>query len=86
MGIIAWIVLGGVAGWLTALIMGNRQGIIGDIIVGIVGAMIGGWVATFFGGTGITGFNLWSLLIAVLGGVILTWIVRFFRRDTTMHA
>jgi uncharacterized membrane protein YeaQ/YmgE (transglycosylase-associated protein family) len=86
MGIIAWIVLGGAAGWIASMLMGASRGVVGDIIVGILGALLGGWLATLFGGTGVTGFNLTSLLVAVLGAVILTWIVRAFRRDTTLQA
>jgi uncharacterized membrane protein YeaQ/YmgE (transglycosylase-associated protein family) len=78
MTILAWIVLGLVAGWLAGMIMrGGGYGVIGDIVLGILGALIGGWL------TGIVmhqdvllGFNLPSLLIAVLGAVILIAISR----------
>lgn len=80
MGIIAWIVLGGIAGWLASMIAGNdaKQGVIGNIIVGIIGAFIGGFIVNVLGGKGITGFNLWSLLVAVGGAVILLFILRKF--------
>lgn len=82
MGIIAWIVLGALAGWIASLIMGtnDQQGCIVDIIVGIVGAVIGGWVMSLIGGTGVTGFNIPSILVAVLGAVILLAIVKAVRR------
>jgi uncharacterized membrane protein YeaQ/YmgE (transglycosylase-associated protein family) len=82
MGIIAWIILGGIAGWIASMIAGNnaRQGVIGNIIVGIVGAFIGGFLFKLFGGQGVTGFNLWSLIVAVAGAVILLLIFRGFRR------
>jgi len=81
MGIIAWIVLGGIAGWLASIIMRTdaQQGIFGNIIVGIVGALIGGFVVSLFGQTPVNGFNLYSLLVALLGSVILLWIVRAVR-------
>ncbi len=81
MGIIAWIVLGGVAGWLASMIAGTdaQQGIVGNIIVGILGAFIGGLLFSLLGGSGITGFNLWSLLVAVIGSVVLLFIIRGVR-------
>lgn len=86
MGILAWIVLGGVAGWLASMIVktDSSQGIPLNIIVGIVGALIGGMVFNFFGATGITGFNLYSLLVAILGAVILLFVVSLFKsKDST---
>lgn len=82
MGILAWIVLGGLAGWFASMIAGNNaeQGIVGNIIVGIIGAFIGGFLFSLLGGEGITGFNLWSLIVAVLGATLLLFILRGFRR------
>lgn len=81
MNILLWIVLGALAGWIASMIMGTRgQGILTDIIVGIIGAIIGGWVFDQFGAQGVTGFNLTSLLVAIVGAVILLAIVRLFRR------
>lgn len=82
MGIIGWIVLGALAGWVASIIMGrnNRQGCITNIVVGIIGAILGGWIFSFFGGTGVTGFNLWSFLVAVVGAVVLLAIVGLFTR------
>lgn len=82
MGILAWIVLGGLAGWLASIITKNNanMGLLLNIVVGIVGALIGGFVVSFFGGTGITGFNLWSIFVAFLGAVILLAIINLFRR------
>ena len=76
LGFIGWIVLGGLAGWVASMIMGNnaRQGLLGNIVVGIIGAFIGGFVVGLLGGEGATGFNLWSFLVAVLGAVILLFI------------
>ena len=73
MGICSWLILGGIAGWLASMVAGTnaRQGIIGNIVVGIIGAFLGGFVFTKLGGTDITGFNLYSLGVATVGGVIL---------------
>jgi len=82
MGYLAWIVLGGLAGWIASIIMGTRgsQGIITNIVIGIIGAFIGGYVFEFFGGAGVTGFNFYSLGIATVGAVILIWVTRLVRR------
>ena len=73
MYIIAWIVLGLVAGWLAGMIMhGGGYGLVGDIILGIIGAIIGGWITSLVTRQDVTiGFNLPSLLIAVLGAIVL---------------
>jgi uncharacterized membrane protein YeaQ/YmgE (transglycosylase-associated protein family) len=77
MGIISWIVLGGIAGWLASIITGRnkRMGCIANIIAGVIGAAVGGWVFSLFGGTGVTGFNLPSLLVAFVGAVIVLAVV-----------
>lgn len=76
LGILGWIVLGGLAGWVASIIMGrNReQGIIGNIISGVIGGVVGGWVFNLLGGSGVTGFNPWSFLVAVIGAMIVLWI------------
>ena len=76
MNIILWVVLGGIAGWVASLITESERSVLGDIILGVLGAIIGGWVMSLAGGTGITGFNLPSLLVAVLGSILLIWISR----------
>lgn len=79
MGIILWLVLGGIAGWLAGLIVrGSGLGIIGDIVVGIIGGFIGGFIVSLVGGSGVTGFNIWSLIVAIIGAVVLLLIVRLF--------
>lgn len=71
MGIIAWIVLGLIAGFIASMVVNRRgEGWFLDIILGIVGAVVGGLVAHMLGMHGITGFNLWSMLIAVIGAVL----------------
>ena len=81
MGILSWIIVGGIAGWIAGLIMkGSGSGVLMNIIIGIIGAFIGGLIMNLLGNVGVTGFNLWSLLVAVLGAVILLAIVGLFRR------
>lgn len=77
MGIIGWIVIGALAGWIASMITGNNEemGAGKNIVVGIVGAFIGGFVMNIIGGSGVTGFNLWSLLVSVIGAIILLLIV-----------
>ena len=78
MNILLWIIFGAVAGWLASMIAKTSQGLLVDIIVGIVGAFIGGFVFNAFGSGGVSGFNLYSLLVAVVGAVILLLIVKAF--------
>ena len=78
-GIIWWIVVGLIAGWVAGKIMkGGGYGVIADIVLGMFGAIIGGWVVGLlgFGGGGL----IWSILVAILGAVILIWITRFFKK------
>jgi uncharacterized membrane protein YeaQ/YmgE (transglycosylase-associated protein family) len=71
MGVIAWIVLGLIAGFIASLMVNHHgEGVFGDIILGIIGAVIGGFVAHLIGFSGITGFNIYSMVIAVVGAVI----------------
>lgn len=72
MGPIGWIVLGGLAGWIASKFVGTDkdQGIIGNIVAGILGAVVGGWGFNLLGGSGVTGFNIWSFVVAVVGAVV----------------
>lgn len=78
MNILLWIVFGALAGWIASMIAGNNaeQGILGNIIVGIIGAFVGGFIISLIGGEEITGFNLYSLLVAVGGAVLVLFIKR----------
>ena len=80
MGIIVWIIFGAIAGWLAHLITGRGGGLIVNIIVGIVGAFIGGFIMSLFGEGGVSGFNLYSFLVAILGAVVLLIVVGMIRR------
>jgi uncharacterized membrane protein YeaQ/YmgE (transglycosylase-associated protein family) len=77
-GIIAWIVVGIIAGFLAKAVVPGQGpgGVLGDLIVGIVGALIGGWLFNLFGHVGATGINLWSILVAFIGSVVLLLIIR----------
>lgn len=71
MSIIGWIILGLVAGWVASNIVDNGgKGPMLDIILGIVGALVGGWIFAALGAVAVTGFNLWSLFVAVVGAVV----------------
>ena len=79
-GILIWLLIGAVAGWLAgSLVKGGGFGLIGDIVVGIVGAVIGGWLAGVLG-IAIGGGLIGSILIATLGAVVLLLIVRVIKR------
>lgn len=82
MGIILWIVFGGIVGWVASLIMktDNQQGMVLNVVVGIIGAVIGGWIMSMLGGSDINGFNLYSFLVALLGAVIVIAIVKAIRK------
>jgi uncharacterized membrane protein YeaQ/YmgE (transglycosylase-associated protein family) len=84
MSVIGWIVLGAVAGWLASILTGRneRMGCLANIVVGILGALIGGAIIGFLAGGGvdpISGFNISSLIVAVIGAVILLLVFGLFR-------
>jgi len=71
MSIIAWLVVGLIAGWIGSLIVNRSgEGLFRDILLGIVGGIVGGWLFSAMGSAGVTGFNVWSLFVAVIGSVI----------------
>jgi len=81
MGILSWVVLGLIAGWLAKFFMplGNT-GIIRTLILGVAGALIGGYISTYFGWGNVTGLNIPSLIIAVLGSILLILIYRLLKK------
>jgi uncharacterized membrane protein YeaQ/YmgE (transglycosylase-associated protein family) len=79
MGILSWIVVGLIAGWLAGMVMkGGGYGMLGDIIVGVAGGLLGGWIASslLHIGAGVSGINLESILVAFLGAVVLLVLLR----------
>jgi uncharacterized membrane protein YeaQ/YmgE (transglycosylase-associated protein family) len=71
MSILAWIVLGLIAGWIGSKIVNKQgEGLVMDIVLGVIGALVGGWLFNEVGHQGITGFNLYSMFVAVIGSVI----------------
>jgi uncharacterized membrane protein YeaQ/YmgE (transglycosylase-associated protein family) len=80
--ILAWIIIGGLAGWIASMIMNRdgQMGAIGNIIVGILGAIIGGFLFNLLGGSGATGFNIWTLFVATIGAIILLFLIGLVRR------
>jgi uncharacterized membrane protein YeaQ/YmgE (transglycosylase-associated protein family) len=85
-GIIAWIVLGAIVGFITNLIMGGGEGVIATVILGIVGAVVGGYLAgTVFKVADVTGINVESIVVAVIGAIIVVAVYRMIggRRTTT---
>ena len=82
MGIISWIVLGAIAGFLANMIVGGREGLIGTIILGIVGAVVGGYIATtVFHKGDVSGVNIESIVIAVLGAILVLFVWRALTRN-----
>jgi uncharacterized membrane protein YeaQ/YmgE (transglycosylase-associated protein family) len=76
-GIVAWIILGAIAGFITNLIMGGTGGVIATIVLGIIGAVVGGWLAgTVLRVADVTGINLESIVVAVVGAVIVVAVYR----------
>jgi len=81
MGILAWIVLGLVAGFLGSKIVNKSgEGFFLDIVLGVVGAVVGGWVFSLFGASGVTGLNLYSLIVAVIGAVVVLFAYHAIRK------
>lgn len=87
MGIIIWLIMGGLVGWIASLIMGTdgQQGIILNVVVGIVGALIGGWlIGPLLGAGSINeGISIMSLVVSLIGAVILLGILSLFNRGST---
>lgn len=80
MNIILWIVLGAVAGWIADIITASAHGLLEDIILGIIGAFVGGFIFNLFGAAGITGFNIYSLIVAIVGAAVLILLGRVIHR------
>jgi uncharacterized membrane protein YeaQ/YmgE (transglycosylase-associated protein family) len=83
MSIFSWIILGLVVGYIGSKIVNNRgEGLIRDIILGIVGAIVGGWLFRTVGASGVTGLNIYSLVVAVIGAIVVLLVYHAVRRAT----
>jgi uncharacterized membrane protein YeaQ/YmgE (transglycosylase-associated protein family) len=81
MSILAWIILGIVAGFIASKVV-NRQGegLLLDLVLGIIGAVVGGWILSYFGEAGVSGLNIYSLVVAVFGAVVVLVVYHAIRR------
>ena len=85
MSVVAWIILGLIAGFVgSKLVNKTGQGLVLDIVLGIVGAIVGGVIFSLFGATGVTGLNIWSLIVAIVGAVVVLWIYHNLARRRTL--
>lgn len=80
MGWIGWIILGALAGWVAKHITREKGGLLKNIILGIIGGFVGGGIVQLLGGSGITGFNIYSLIVAVLGAILVIYIARSIKK------
>jgi len=81
MSIFAWIILGLIAGFIGSKIVNKRgEGLVLDLILGILGAIAGGWLFNTFGASGVTGLNLYSLMVAVVGAIVVLVVYHAIRR------
>jgi uncharacterized membrane protein YeaQ/YmgE (transglycosylase-associated protein family) len=83
MNLLLWIIFGALVGWIASKIMhtDEEQGALLNIVVGIIGAILGGYLFRLLGGEGVTGFNIGSFIVALIGAVILIGIVKTFSRS-----
>ncbi len=85
MSIIGWLVLGLIAGFIASKIVNNSgQGIFLDIVLGIIGAFVGGFLFSVFGAAPVTGFNLYSMIVAVIGAIVVLWLYHALVRRRTV--
>jgi len=78
MSILAWLIVGIVAGWLAKMVIPGEapRGVLGDLVIGVVGAIAGGWIFNYFGHPGATGVNIGSIVVAFIGAVVVLWVMR----------
>ena len=82
MSLFAWLLLGLLAGFIASHLVNHRgEGMVLDVLLGIVGAIVGGWVFRYFGHAGVTNLNLYSLVVAVIGSVLLLFVYHVIRRS-----
>lgn len=83
MGIVLWIIFGAMAGWIASVIMktDSQQGTLRDIVLGVIGAIVGGYLMGLVGQAGVTGFNVYSMGVAVIGAIIVIYLGRILRHS-----
>jgi uncharacterized membrane protein YeaQ/YmgE (transglycosylase-associated protein family) len=88
MSILAWIVVGIIAGWLARMVIPGEgpAGLLGDLVLGVVGALVGGWIFNAFGHPGATGVNIGSIVVAFVGAVVVLWLMRLVRGRSPARA
>jgi uncharacterized membrane protein YeaQ/YmgE (transglycosylase-associated protein family) len=87
MSIVAWIILGLIAGFIASKLVNHRgEGVILDVVLGVVGAVVGGFLFTLVGATGIDGFNIWSMFVAVIGAVVVLGVKHLLTGRHHAHA
>ncbi len=88
MNLLLWIIFGALVGWIASLVMGTdaQQGLVLNIVVGVIGAFLGGTIMNFFGASSVTGFNLYSFIVALVGSIVLIAIVRALRGADSSRA
>ncbi|PIR62923.1 MAG: GlsB/YeaQ/YmgE family stress response membrane protein [Candidatus Pacebacteria bacterium CG10_big_fil_rev_8_21_14_0_10_42_12] len=81
MGLLLWILFGAIVGWISSMFMNTdaRQGALGNIVMGIVGSIVAGYLMPFFGMPGVTGFNFYSVAVAVVGAMVVISVARLIR-------
>ncbi len=84
MTFLEWVIVGALAGWVASLVMGTdaRQGWFMNIVLGVVGAFVGGLAMNMFGASGVSGFNLYSLIVAMAGSAVVIWLGKTFMYRT----
>ncbi len=79
MGVISWIILGLIAGWLAGFFVNKpTSGMLQNLALGVIGAVVGGFLASSVFGTGVTGINIWSIIVSVVGAVVVVWLYNTF--------
>ena len=81
MGILAWLILGIIAGFIASKVVNKTgEGLVLDLVLGVIGAVVGGWIMSLFGQSGVSGLNLYSLVVAVLGAIVVLVAYHAIRR------
>ena len=82
MNILLWIVFGALAGWVASMIMNTGSSLVWDTLMGVIGAVVGGFLFSLLGMPGVTGFDLYSIVVAIVGAMVVIYIGRLIRHQT----